>query len=303
MIDSKSIGWTIVLLLVAVVSLSAQSVVVEYLEGSVEVRENSSWYALSIGESVANDAVLRLGQGGYAEIADGSGTITLARAGTYELSNIIESAHNNRSVNVRSLMIDRVKQLSGVSSASEQRDTATGGVRGSEAAQGPQVDWAGAESASDLIADAIARLGEEDFEEAYFLFEEAYAIGSDAEANKAHFYMGYSAYLSGRQREAIRALTNAELRPDSDYYADHVLTLAQVYIETFAYQDAVSLLEEYLRAHSPEGSNRQTALLLTGLGYKGMDNTTQARDFLNRARSLDESSGVGRTAQRILQQL
>jgi tetratricopeptide (TPR) repeat protein len=299
----KRVAIGVVILIASVAGVNAQSVVVEYLEGSVEVREGSSWYSISIGESVSSDAELRLGRGGYAEIADGSGTITLARQGTYDLSNIIKSAQDNRSANVGSLLFSRVKQVAGQREQSEQRDTAAGGVRASEAAQGPDISWAGAESASDLISDGLARLSEEDYNEAYFLFEEAYNVADSATANKAQFYMGYAAYLSGKQRQAVKALTRAELQPDSDYYTDHVLTLAQLYVETFAYQDAAELVEQFLEQGPSEDSARQTALLLAGLSHKGLENTSEARRYLREARSMDGSTAAGQTARQVLQQL
>ena len=297
----KRVVFALCLLGGVVFLLPAQTVVVEYLEGRVEVERTSGWESVSIGDDIAADGRLRIGRGGFAQLNDGANTITLARPGTYDLHSIVDTTRRNRSAGVGSLLFDRVKKIAG-RTMEEESETTAGGVRASEAATGPEIAWAGAESAADLIADGIARLNEGSYTDAYYLFDEAYAVADPGDVDEALFYLGYAANLTGRTREALRYLEQAELDPATDYYDDHVLTLAHVLVESFAYGDAISLLDRYLDA-SPTPADRQTALLLSGVAHRGVGNPGQARSFLTKARSIDASSTAGQTAESLLQQM
>ena len=297
---AKTHRWVLVsLLLLASSHLFSQDLSVAYIEGLVELQDERDWQQVYIGDVVPENAVLRVGENAYAEISTPSTVLRLVRPGTYRMEELAVETESRQSLRLSSLVTSRIRS---VTRTRPRGQGAVGGVRGSEAAQaGDGLTWMGGESVSELIEDGKAQLEAGDYEGAYYLFGEAYQFADGAARDEALFYMGYTAYLQGNWSEALSSLERADLDPDVEYYHDHALTLAQLLVESFAYNDALEVLDSYLTEADPTGENRQTALLLTGLSYEGLGDRGQARTALVSARDAGPSTAPGRMAAQLLQ--
>jgi len=282
-----------VIAIVAMVSIvAAQDILVEYTEGTVELRGSRGWSEVFIGDSVPGNATIRVGDDGMVELRGAERTVLLARAGTYDLATILSAVQPAANNGVGSLMQGRIRQM--VRDEVPQ-DTTVAGVRASEAVERDAVTWAGGESTYELIEEGLAALDDGDYEDAYLVFYDAWEFAGTDELPEIEFYLGYSAYLIGNIGEALDFLESSDPDPDADYYDDHVLTLAQVLVEGYAFDDAIDLLESYIE-RDPADEDLQVAYLLEGLAYNGSGDTRRARQKLDEARRIDPTSETGALA-------
>jgi tetratricopeptide (TPR) repeat protein len=289
------------LLLLAAFGASAQ-VTVEYIEGAVDIQDGSDWYELFIGDSLTNTDSIRLGTGAYCELSDGSRVIRLTRAGTYEIADLVESASRTERVGLGGLVLNRIGQLTGRDE--DEQSTSAGGVRASEAVNQNQIEWAGGESVQDMILAGIAMLSNSDFEGAYLAFEEAYDYAfSDIEMSESAFYLGYAAFLVGNPLRATELLEEYEPDPDTEYYAMHVLALGQILLESFAFEDAIDYLISFAASLEQDPYDRQSAQLIIGLAYQGLQMNAEARRFLRRAQSTVPGTPAAMAAARAMADL
>lgn len=277
----------------------AQDFTVDYVDGYLEVRDGA-WYELYIGDPVSANDTVRLGDNSYAEISDGMVTIKLTRPGTYRIADLSSSARRTGGSGVGSLILTRVGRLTG--NEEQQQQTAVGGVRASEAVNQNQPTWAGGESVDELIKEGLGLLNAGEVQDAYWVFQEAYDYAlDDDEYAKSAFYYGYGAALVGETSEAFELLEDVGPDPDTDYFADHVIVLGQLLVETFAFEDALDYLGLLTNDSAQDKEARQQALLLAGLAYDGMGDTRQARTQFELSRDLVPGSETARVAVQLLE--
>jgi tetratricopeptide (TPR) repeat protein len=282
---------------------SGQDFRVQYLEGLVEVQKGAAWHQVAEGDTVAASAVLRLDDDAVAELTGGGATLRIARRGTYELARLATASAQSRSAGVGAFLTQRARAMAAPSD--RKAGAAVAGVRGEISGPGAP-RWVGGESADELVSAGIEKLASGAYRDAYALFEDAReAASADGGPDQARavFYLGYAAYLGGDLVSALRLLDRPRPDPASRVYSDHVLVLAQLLVETFAYADAADLLRGYVGSGSASGDNLQTAQLFLGLSHKGLGNRERAAESLREAQRLNGGSDAGRAAARLLEAL
>ena len=283
-------------------SVIAQQVDVGYVDGLLEVRDGTDWYELFIGDFVDADDEIRLGRNAYAELTNGQTTVKLSRPGTYQVSELIEGAERTASAGIAGMVLNRIGRLTGREEQPAQ--TAAGGARASEAVNQNAPTWAGGETIDELIAEGVELLNEGAYEDAYYVFEEAYDYAiSDLEYARAIFYYGYASTLVGRNAQAFELLEEIGPDEDTDYFASHVLALGQLLVESFAYDEAVDYLSVLAEDGDQAPEDIQSAQLLLGVAYDGLGMAGQARAYLREARSTLPGTPAAEAAERLLGQL
>lgn len=288
------------LMFAVLASAHGQDFRVQYLEGLVEVQSGAAWRQVAEGDTVPAAALLRLDDGAIAELTSAAATLRLTRRGTYELARLAAASAQTESVGIRSFLTQRAKALS--APAERKAGAAVAGVRAEMAGPGQPV-WVGGESAEELISQGVRKLAGGAYKEARALFEEAREAAGGPEKAQAAFYLGYAAYLDGDVVSALKQLQDPAPDPASRTYSDHVLVLAQLLVETFAYAEAADLLRAYLKAGVAAGENLQSAHLFLGLSEKGLGNRERAAQSLRTAQQLNAGSEAGRAAARFLETL
>ncbi len=299
----KHLTLVMLLALALCASAYAQDLRVQYLDGLVELQTGAAWRELAAGDSVPASAVLRLDDGAIAELAGGGMTLRLTRRGTYDLASLATASAQSKSAGLGTFLTQRARAMGGARAA--KADASAAGVR-AEAKDDRTVNWVGAESADALISSGIEKLARGDYKAAYATFEDARdaaASASGPDAARAAFYLGYASYLNGDLVSALRYLEKPRPDPSSSMYNDHVLVLAQLLVETFAYADAADLLQGYIGSGAPRGDNLQAARLFLGLSQKGLGNRQQATESLQAAQQMNAGSDAGRAAARLLETL
>ena len=285
-------------LLFSVLSVSAETFTVEYLDGIVDADEGDSWFEVYIGDELSENAIVKLSAGAFVEIAGGNTMLKFSKPGTYKLQDFVGAAQSVGKANLGSLVAGRLQKMTQKSDLRTQ--TAVGGVRASEAVKAEDTTWVAFDSVRELIDEGIGKLYEGDFNEAYWLFVEANDAAEADEESESLYYVGYSALLKGDDQEALEVLGGTSVESSAYYYQDYVLSLGTLYIQTLSFQDALDLLSPYLALSGQDMESMQTAYLLQGLGYEGLGDIAKARAALDKSKNLDPSSDVGIVASELL---
>lgn len=288
----------VMLIVAAAAFAGAQSFTADYVQGTVNLQQNGSWYDVTIGDNIPPDGVIKLGTGAYAELSNGAVTIKLTRPGTYQVADLVRANATNNSAGLGSILTNRIDALA--KGGDNHSSTTVGGVRAAEAQAGPQTVWAGGDNSDELIKQGLALMKQGSYNEAFYRFKDAYDNADSSMAPEARFYMGYAASLKNDTRNAITYLTAYKPDPANSYYAAQVLTLAQLYVQTFAYKDAIDLLAPYIAGNAASGRDLQTGYLLQGLAYRGLTDTPNAKAALTKARDLIPGSPEGAAAAKVL---
>ncbi len=293
----RSLVLIISLLLTAAVVATGQEYLVEYVEGLVEVRDGGQWYEIFIADTIMETDEIRVTEGAYLELSSARATLKITRPGNYPVADIASQSQQREQSGLGSLLTNQIGRFS---QEEVRTESAVGGVRASEAAQEDQPTWVGGESVPELIAEAVAMLEEGNYQEAYYIMDEAsyYAFGN--EKPEADFYLGYTAALAGETQVALTALEAHDPDPETDYYDSHVLSLADLYVQTFAYAEAESLVEAYLAQGEGDPESAQHAHLLLGMSRQGQGDQRGARTAFQEARDLAPDSPAGQVARNFL---
>ncbi len=273
---------------------------VTYLEGTAEVRAGGAWRPLATGDRVAGDARVRVGEGAMVELGQGPQRITLWRPGGYDLAAVTQRAGMSRRGGLAALIFERLRRV--VRAPEGDEESSTAGVRAAEAPSASGPAWVGAESPEALIADGIEALRGRDADEAWYLFDEAYAVAGPGVEDEARFYLAYASYAREDLRDALELLEGLSPDPDTSYYDAHVLLLGQVLIETHAYAEAADELRGYLDG-DPTVAQAQDARLLLGVALLAQGDDSAARDYLRAARDADPESAAGVAAAELVAEM
>jgi tetratricopeptide (TPR) repeat protein len=252
-------------------SLGAQEFLIEYSEEFLEVRTRNEWVPVYPGDRIDRDTILRLDSGAYAELTDGTTTPRIGEAGTYRVADLVEG-----------------------------RNAPAGGVRGSQDLGEAGLEWVGGESSQELIALGRDALSAGDLDQARVLFDDALLLSLPEERPEAAFYLGYTYHLLGEMRRAREHLRMIPPDPESRYYHEHVVLLAQTELELSLGEDAVLLLDGYVSTPGHDESVLPLAHLLMGLAYRLSGDIPAARREFERVQSLapaNEAAAVARELQ------
>lgn len=271
-------------------------VYIDYIDGFLDVNEDGEWFELYIGDVITDVDTIRLDENSIAELSLPGNKLTLTRPGVYVVADLVEASGEQRSLGIASVIGSKIKTLV---QEPDQGQTAVMGVRGSKSEN--ELEWMSGDTA-ELLETGKEHLADGAYAEAVSVFEEAYDFADPSEETEVLFYLGYTNAMMGQLRLAVNALEYVEPDPSADYFADLILLKGQLLTETFAYEEAIEWLNEY----SPEINDNtamQMSLLLRGVNYKGLGNTTMARESLEEAVTMSASSDAGQAAQSLLSQL
>ena len=286
---------TLVLLIVLLASpIFALDIIADYVDGYLDVKEGNEWYEVYIGDSLAENAVVKLDVDSYAELSYGNETIKLSRPGVYELNKLLDSRQEVASSGSSTLFSGKFRTL--LKDDNTKTQSTVGGVRAAEA-ETVSIDWMSSETA-DLIRDGKLALESGDMDGAYELFTEAYDFSADYyEESEALYFLGLTSAMQGDYADALINLDMAEVEGDSEYYTDFYLLKGQLLIESFAYDEAYSFLSEYdTSAGKRTPAKLQDLYFLIAVSGNNSGNRSAALSAINKLVSIDPNSETAKAA-------
>ena len=280
--------------------LAAQEARIVYLEGPVDLLVDGHWAPADIGDTVPADGRVRLGEGAYLEVIHGNRTLRFDTAGEARIDGAGPAASGT---DVRGILGTTFRRLT-EPTTSPETDTVAAGVRASEAAAEPTIDWAGDESPAELIASGIAQLRDGRVEEASFDFQDAYEFATGADVDRAGYFFAYSLYMLDELDSAAEVLDSIAPAPEAAYFTEYALLAGDVLARAGQPGQAVAVLNHLLDAH-PAMADRdpltaQLALFLLGEALRTTD-ASAASDAYRRAAAVAPDTDVAAAARSALQ--
>ncbi len=300
--DNPAIGrmvLSVIMLLAVAVALPALDLSIDYVEGYVDIKDGSDWAALFIGDVITSESVIRLEENSLAEISGPGIKLTLTKPGVYDVNELVGARNEQSRIGLASIIGKKVASV--FEERPDTSQTAVMGVRGAKSEN--ELDWMMGDTV-ELLESGKEQLRNNEVVAAFATFEEAFDFAEIDEENEVLFYLGYTSYLMGNTREALGYFNEMlDIDPDVEFFPNLLLLKAQLLAETFAYEDAVEWLGTYEDDVELSPDNLQTAYLIEGVSYKGLENVTAAREALQQAVSIDPSSEVGQAADRLIESL
>lgn len=284
----------VLLILIAAIPLFAEDLLIEYVEGTLEIKERAIWAELYIGDMIPENSLIRLSGNGFAELSTRAFTITLSDDGTYNTQSLLRSGQKIASWDIGSVVNSKLSKLI---TPGEQGQTAVMGVRGA-AADEDQLTWV--EEGGEYLEKGKQLLVDGLFDEAIPVFKEGADWALTAEERYEYlFYAAYAHSLKGDNAVALIMLEDMQLGSEAVFFTDYVLLKGKLLIENLAFADALDLFSEYLK-HPDMGETTQVVYFLSAVCHQGLDNTNQAQKFLQDAYKIDNNSEYGRAAKRMM---
>ena len=289
----------VIIYLVLVIPLFAENLTLDYMEGFVEFRTSSGWQELYFGDELSVDSTIRVSENGFAEFSLGDLKISVKEDGIYLLSDLVGYSKQVSSWGLSNLVTTKIKTAL-MSSSSGQ--TAVMGVRGAAADSETDIEWIEAGGSAELLQEGMALLEKARYNEALDIFNEGLAISFGEEEQLFLYYVGHTQSLKGHSALALNTLERVEVDPQSTYYSDLILLRGRMLIESLSFNEALEFFKSHTNRY-PEGDLTQAVLLLSSYCYRGLDDTFQALQVLQRAYELNPDSALGKEAQKLMEEL
>ncbi len=287
----------IFLLSAILLPLCADELMVEYLEGILEVGQGSNWIEVDIGDTIPQNSYLRLSDNGLAELSAGAITITLNQDGTFSAETLLASGREVAAWDITSLVNSKLGRL--ISPGKQQGD-AVMGVRG-DAASEEELTWM--EEGEEYLEQGKELIRTGHYKEAREALQEgADYCFSDEEKEEYNFYIASAYALEGKSAPALLMLTDIKTGSSAPYYSDYVLLKGKLLIEGMAYKKALLLFNEYLK--NPDRSETtQLIHFLSALCNQRLEKRQDAIRNLEAAYKINNTSEYGRAAKKMMDNL
>lgn len=218
----------LLLVFIFITSFAFSQIIVEYVEGQVDLQQQDSWVEIFIGDELLSSDTIKLMGASCLELRANENRLIITSPGVYQLENLVGSSSERR--NIVSSLTNKIRLLTNESDQRSQ--TSVAGVRASEAVTAPQVQWA-EESSSSLMDDGIFEFENGYYEDALDLFEEALYFAEQDEDTDA---IQYANLLIGISNIEIGEIEIAE---------EYFLAVVEINPENEQSEIAKEFLENY----------------------------------------------------------
>ncbi len=295
----KKSGLFIILVIFIIGSspIHADSVIIEYLEGSLEILIGHEWTWLDIGDEVdGSGKSLKLSDYGYAELGSDTGNLTLTKDGVYQLEPLMKKLGQSSGFGLGQQISQKVYRLQ---HEDEFHATAVMGVRGA-AADTDEMIWA--DEDGDPLATGLELFENGDYAEALDVFLDGLDYAFAGEEEELTYYAALCEEQLGSFRSCRNLLMSLDPSSSVPWYGDFVLLKGRYLSDSLEYTEALTLIDSYLRNPGYQ-ETIQAVLVLQGYCFNGLDNQSEAVKSLNKAVSMDAGSDWGRTASNMLKNM
>ncbi len=267
----------------------AQDLEVDFVDGTVEVRDGGDWEEIFIGDTVGRQSVMRVGDGAIIELSGAQMRITVSNAGTYKLSDLLAGTSSGSSKNLQSFLRNSLSLVMEKSTAGTS--SAVMGARAADLSKEEKFEWI--DEDEEILAEGRALIEEGRYDEAAEFFEEELDYAEDYVAGHYLFYLGYAHAMLGKRGLALKELGSIDPDPSEEYFDDWSLTFGQLLYESLAFEGSLAVFKAYLE-HFPEGKNAQEAHAFSGLCFQQLGDNDAAAGSFKRAVALDPDSDIGK---------
>jgi tetratricopeptide (TPR) repeat protein len=275
----------------------AQELSVTYVDGDVQIREGSSWTALSIGDRLTPQTTIQLGQGAYVEIKRASSKIVLSQKGSYVLANVIASSRAMGSAGVGKALSATLSYLAGGKTLNQ---SSVGGARAENKGKEDDSEWMS--SGAEVFLDAgktYMKSGQ--YGAAIDQFLQALDAATEQELPQVRYYLAYAYSLDGDTRAALKYATDLQPSRGDEWASDFIILKAKLLVDSSAFAQDIAWLTQSGNDLSADAQRGAVYQFLLGLGYRGIGDAANAKARLSKVVATSAESDIGRAAEQLLQ--
>jgi tetratricopeptide (TPR) repeat protein len=284
------------LALLSVSGLDAQTLTVSYVDGHVQLQTASGLSTLSIGDSVPREGTLRVADASYVELAGQGLTIVCSQPGAYSVQALLSASKSIGATGAAHAISTLFSKL--VSGPLKAQNAALG-ARGANQSKDTQTGWVTSDSEAYLQSGKdLIRL--EKYPEAIQELQEALEAASDQERPEVRYYLASAHSLRGDVRSSFQQISKVTCSGGEPWAADYVLLKARILIDTSAFQQAISLLTEQ-GGELPQDAQRAPLYhFLLALSYQGVGDVADERENLARVVRIAAGTNIADVAKEML---
>jgi hypothetical protein len=275
---------------------------VSYLDGSAfsgaAAGSSASWKALKLGDVVSPEAFLKLEAGASVELSRTDSRLYLSQKGVYRIGDLLAAKAKIGPKGVGGVLSAKMSKL--VADSTPSRGTVAG-VRGAEAGKDSgDVEWAGS-GAWEAVLRAKDSIERGKYQDAIGALVAARDQASADELSELQYYLAYAYSLSDDPRMAAASLALVEARPDATWSGDYILLQAKLYVDSFAYAQAIAWLTQ--GGHDLSGDPVLGGLycFLLGEAYRGSGDSARERQSFQKVVSMGADAELGKAAAELLE--
>jgi tetratricopeptide (TPR) repeat protein len=277
-------------------SLHAADFEVVYLDGSADLNAGSGWRPIYAGDLVSSGDSIKVYKGALIELSGGGGALMLSKEGTYDVAALTEDLERKKEIGLGSMLSSRMSNI--FQGSSVQNRSAVAGVRGDIMDGDDAMTWMESGNHA-LIEEGVELLGEGKVDTAVEVFLDAYFSAMDEiESAAAAFYLAGIEDMQGNIAEAVDYLAGEELTLDHELYPDFVILKGKLLVDTFRYDEALTLFHSWDGRFAAK-DQQQTVGLLHAITLASLGRKSEARSLLNETVAIDSASETGKVAAKL----
>ncbi|NOY07490.1 MAG: hypothetical protein GXP33_01425 [Spirochaetes bacterium] len=285
--------------LLVISSVAADEMVLDYLEGDMQIKRDGAWVTAEIGDIFVPETLLKLSGNSIAEISGNGTSLTITKNGIYSVKDILKKKRRVLSSGLALAFKNFYRIFRGTS---KQVSGTAMGVRGAKVGDASDgVDWVSEDDeyikkGKDLIKDGS-------FAEAVSVLKDGLDAAEDSETEEECLYLiGYANAMLGHNAMALTYLSKVEVDESKSYFDDLVLIKGQLMVDSLDFSGALKLFNYYLNNY-PDGLNTQVINFLSGICYRELNKKDEALISLNKAVKIDPSTDIGMAADKEIRRL
>jgi hypothetical protein len=264
---------------------------VAYLDGTVELQSAAKWMALSIGDKVLQDAMVRVAKDSSMQLSRAGLTLSFLTPGSFSVSDIMAKTTQSKNSGLSSALGKTAAALTGTNQKVQKTGT-LGGARASEAVKPKDTLWV--DELDEVRTKVNSLFAEQKFADAVKLLEKTRAEGlSDDENVEVSFLLASANYSQGETVRAWKAVADQNPAPSSKFYSNILLMKAQLLMESSSFPEAIDVLNK-LTGPAVIPETAQQAWLMAGLCNRFQGNEQAAKDAWNKGLALVPGSDTAK---------
>ncbi|MBN1696540.1 MAG: hypothetical protein JW881_03400 [Spirochaetales bacterium] len=291
------------LLMISSVSFS-DSLVVDYVDGDVDIRIKGQWKPVSFGDKLPIESSIRLGKDSLIELVSGGDTISIFEQGVYRLDNIVNASKKVSSWGVADLFEVKMKAVFAGEETVHGKESQAG-VRGPDQSVSleDEVEFIDIEEDDEFIREGLSSIEKGNYKEALAVFQEGLGRSTDNEDKITYrYYIAYTCSQMEKKALALKYLTEVDIPDEHPFLRDIVILKGRLLVEGMAFQEALNVCSGYLTKY-PDGEFAQALLIISSYCYRGLGDVKKAKKTLSSAVEIDPATAIGKEAEKILESL
>lgn len=279
-------------------SIYADTLTVDYIEGIVELKEESEWVELFPDDQIPSTSVIKLEESSFIELTNNDARFSLIQPGLYHMEKIIQESGKINSFGIDTILTQKMSAIMSDNDSNVDGESSMG-VRGDAVEM--EMEWMDDDILNDFLETGKAKIKEKKYEDAVYIFKEALNWADEEQEVLFFYYIAFAYNELGNYGIASSYIKNVHFEMDVPVYQDYIVLLGKLFICSFAYNEALNVFKNYLTHYeNPALYTAQVVYYLSSICHMNLGNTDSAIDSLKKTKKINPSNEIGKLAEETL---